>query len=175
MALINCDLRAILAVSEDDVIGIQDSQEHHIPWHLPEDLKNFKRLTEGKNVLMGRNTWESLPSKFRPLVNRHNYVMTRNQDYEAPGATVVHDIDSVKHLDNLWIIGGQDIYNLFRPWTSYVYYTRVQTKVMDDPRFKDCCYIMAPDYDGFTAVETSDMHHDETTGLKFYYELCANL
>ena len=56
MALINCDLRAILAVSEDDVIGIQDSQEHHIPWHLPEDLKNFKRLTEGKNVLMGRNT-----------------------------------------------------------------------------------------------------------------------
>lgn len=60
-----------------------------MPWHLPEDLAHFKQVTFGAPVIMGRRTWESLPERVRPLPGRQNIVVTRNRDYEAPGADVV--------------------------------------------------------------------------------------
>jgi dihydrofolate reductase len=63
----------LVAVSPEGIIG----KDNSIPWHYPEDLKRFKKLTLGKTVIMGRNTWESIPEKQRPLPDRRNIVITR--------------------------------------------------------------------------------------------------
>jgi len=64
----------LVAVSPEGIIG----KDNSIPWHYPEDLKRFKKLTLGKTVIMGRNTWESIPEKQRPLPDRRNIVITKN-------------------------------------------------------------------------------------------------
>ena len=74
----------IAAVSENGVIG----KDGKIPWHLPVDLKRFKKLTSGYPVIMGRKTYESLPKKFRPLPGRLNIVLSHQKEYQVEGAHV---------------------------------------------------------------------------------------
>ena len=81
------DLSIIVARAENGVIG----RGNALPWHLPEDLRYFKRVTMGKPIVMGRRTWESIG---RPLPGRQNIVMTRQSGFEAPGATVVDSPES---------------------------------------------------------------------------------
>jgi dihydrofolate reductase len=80
----------VWAQTPDGVIG----KDGDMPWHLPEDLKHFNRLTMGHPVVMGRKTWLSFPDKFRPLPGRTNIVITRQKSWadthEAEGAVVVH-------------------------------------------------------------------------------------
>ncbi len=172
MSLQTCTLRAIYAKSRDGVIGVEKDGEFKIPWHLPKDLAYFKELTLDKSVIMGRLTWESLPLSFRPLPGRKNYVMTRNHDYVAEGATVVHKAQDVACVEDLWVIGGREIYEYFRPWTTYTYVTHVDLDVRSDPRYKGHKFIMAPDFEGFTPVHTSRINEDR--GIKFHHETCAN-
>ena len=92
-----------------------------MPWHVPEDLRHFSRLTTGHPVIMGRKTWESFPAKYRPLPGRTNIVVTRQHDWadspEARGAVVVSSLDAAllesqfaPGGQNVWIIGGGEIY-----------------------------------------------------------------
>lgn len=83
-----------------------------IPWHLPEDMKNFRRLTTGRTVLMGRATWESLPARFRPLPDRRNLVLTRRPQWSAAGAERVATIDEAMQAagGDVWVIGGGEVY-----------------------------------------------------------------
>src|SRR5215210_9358852 len=76
----------VAAVAANGVIG----RDGHLPWHLPEDLKHFKRLTLGHPVIMGRRTWESLP---RALPGRDNIVVTSQAGYDAPGAAVASSLE----------------------------------------------------------------------------------
>ncbi len=111
---------AIVACDEGHLIG----QNNQIPWHLPEDLKHFSQLTSGHNVLMGSKTYFSLPTKFRPLPNRKNFVISRNPASlkSESGITIVTDpVDFIKKFKDgigeyesqqLWIIGGAQIYEL---------------------------------------------------------------
>lgn len=83
-------------------------------YRIPQDLKRFKAFTSGKTVIMGRKTWESLPDKMRPLPNRLNVVVTRQPDYKAPGAKVIHNVlDYVVGLadtqDEIFVIGGAEL------------------------------------------------------------------
>ncbi|HAC24943.1 MAG TPA: diacylglycerol kinase, partial [Cytophagales bacterium] len=78
----------IEALTENRVIG----KNNDLPWHLPDDMKYFMQTTKGHYVIMGRKNWESIPEKFRPLPNRINLVVTRQADFHAPGATVVHSL-----------------------------------------------------------------------------------
>ena len=108
----------VILVAHDDnrVIG----HKHKMPWHIPEDLKLFKKRTLGYKVLMGRKTWDSLP--VQPLPGRLNYVLTRTKYEGEPtdhedGPIFVSDIvkvctDAKKNNDNLFIIGGAQIYEL---------------------------------------------------------------
>ncbi len=114
---------AIVACDEGRLIG----KDNKIPWHLPEDLKHFSKLTNGHNVLMGSKTYFSLPPKFCPLPNRKNFVISRNPaSLEAEsGITVVADpLDFIERFkagegsyesEQLWIIGGAQIYELTSP------------------------------------------------------------
>lgn len=80
-----------------------------LPWpHLKEDMTFFRRMTVGKNVVMGRKTWELLPAKFRPLPDRENYVLSKNQTYHVSGARSIHSFDQLP--DDVVFIGGYQIY-----------------------------------------------------------------
>ncbi|HYB36690.1 MAG TPA: dihydrofolate reductase [Mycobacterium sp.] len=89
-----------------------------IPWRLPEDQARFKELTIGHPVVMGRRTWESLPRGVRPLPGRRNVVLTRQADYMADGADVVTTLDDALTGDEVWVIGGEQIYALAMPVAS---------------------------------------------------------
>lgn len=83
-----------------------------IPWRVPEDMRRFKEITGGSTVIMGRKTWESLPTAVRPLPGRRNIVITRARDYRADGAEIVAGLEAA--LDAAGgaaaVIGGGEIY-----------------------------------------------------------------
>lgn len=109
----NTRIGMIWAQSTAGVIG--DGSD--MPWHLPEDLKHFKRTTAGSPVVMGRLSWESLPEVNRPLPGRANIVVTSDSSYTAPGATVVTTVADAlvsagEQCDNgtVWVMGGGTVY-----------------------------------------------------------------
>ena len=117
----------IWAQSTSGVIG----RDGGIPWRLPEDQARFKELTIGRAVVMGRLTWESLPPKVRPLPGRRNIVVTRQADYAADGAQVVESLDDALSDDEVWVIGGEQIYALALPTAARCEVTEVE---IDLPR-----------------------------------------
>ena len=82
------NLKLILARAANGVIGHNNA----LPWQLPEDMAHFKRTTIGSPVIMGRKTWDSLPQRFRPLPGRLNIVITRQENWQATGAIIAHDM-----------------------------------------------------------------------------------
>src|SRR3954453_13745644 len=98
----------VVAKSRNRVIG----RDGRLPWHLPADLRRFRELTSGANVVMGRRTYESLPEKFRPLPNRRNLVLSRDPSYAVPGAEVFPDLDSAVAScgGDCFVIGGEVAY-----------------------------------------------------------------
>jgi dihydrofolate reductase len=95
----------LAACSKNRVIGINNK----LPWHLPEDLKRFKKLTSGKEILMGRKTYESIGSK--PLPNRTNIVLTKDKTFSSNGALVYNNLDEALPIfSDIIIVGGSEIY-----------------------------------------------------------------
>lgn len=107
----------------------------NLVWHISADLKNFKRLTSGHPVIMGRKTWESLPK--RPLPGRLNIVLSRSAQPEDGAVVVTTPEDAIAACEGLeypFIIGGEQIYRLFMPHASQLFLTHVDaetTKVID--------------------------------------------
>jgi dihydrofolate reductase len=103
-------LGLIYARARNGVIG----RDGGLPWHLPEDLAHFKRVTMGAPVIMGRKTWDSLPPRFRPLPGRINIVVTRQSGWAADGAVRAGSLDEAVALccghPRAWVIGGAEIY-----------------------------------------------------------------
>ena len=110
-------LGLVWAQTSTGVIGAAGS----MPWHLPEDMKHFSRLTAGHPVIMGRKTWESFPDKYRPLPGRTNIVITRQDGWgrtgDADGALAVKSLDDAllesqfaPGQQMVWIIGGGEIF-----------------------------------------------------------------
>jgi dihydrofolate reductase len=129
-------LKAIAAMSLNRVIG----KGNAIPWHLPDDFKWFKRVTSGQVVLMGRKTFESLG---RPLPNRTNVVLSRTQG-TIEGARVLHDIGELSEStfapQEIFVIGGAEIYRQLLPRCTELYLSVVQQVVEGDtyfPAFED--------------------------------------
>lgn len=125
------DISIVVAVSLNGVIG----NEGKIPWKLKSDLDNFRRLTSGKIVVMGRKTYESIG---RPLNKRRNIVLTSNKDYRADGcetaASVMQVLDLIEDNET-FVIGGQEVYRQFMPMTSRMYVTTVQCYAGGDTYF----------------------------------------
>ncbi|MEO6626130.1 MAG: dihydrofolate reductase [Burkholderiaceae bacterium] len=122
----------IYARARNGVIG----HEGGMPWHLPEDLAHFKRLTDGCPVVMGRKTWESLPLKFRPLPGRTNIVVTRQADWQGPGATPAGSLDVAldlcRHAEEVWVIGGAQIYAQALPLAERAVVTELELDAQGD-------------------------------------------
>lgn len=114
-------LTAVVAASDNDVIG----RGNALPWHLPADLAHFKRLTLGKPVLMGRRTFEAIG---RPLPGRRNLVLSRG-GFAAAGVETVPSIEAARELvagePELAIIGGAQLYQQALPYLHTIHLTRV--------------------------------------------------
>jgi dihydrofolate reductase len=124
----------IVAASTNNVIGARGK----LPWRLSDDLKRFKQLTMGKPIVMGRLTWESIG---RPLPGRQNIVLTRQADFAAEGCDVVASpadvLAAATDAEELMIIGGSQVYELFLPQASRLYVTRVRAEIDGDAFFPE--------------------------------------
>lgn len=132
------NLTAIVAMAKNRVIG----GDNQLLWHLSEDLKRFKQLTTGQQIIMGRLTYESLP--IRPLPNRKHIILSRDTEFKVPECQVVGSVsEALKSLDaNLqpFVIGGAEIYELFLPYCTQILLTEIHKKYEGDayfPRFED--------------------------------------
>ena len=126
-------LSMIVAATENNVIG----KNNDLLWHLPDDLKHFKRTTKGHHVIAGRKTFESQGSK--PLPQRTNIIITRNPGYQAEGCVIAHSLDealaAVEDDDEPFIIGGEAVYKDALPRTQRIYLTRVHATLQGDTFF----------------------------------------
>lgn len=125
----------IWAEDEKGAIG----KDGKLPWHLPNDMKFFKAATWGNTVVMGRKTFESMGK--RPLPHRTNIIMTRQEDYSASGVMVVHSPEElyqkVSKEENLFIIGGSEIYRLFLSDADVLWQTKINMNFDGDTFFPE--------------------------------------
>lgn len=147
-----------VAIAENGVIG----RNGGLPWKLSTDLKRFKETTMGKPIVMGRKTWESFPK--RPLPGRLNIVVTRDPNFVADGAVVVHSFEEAlerarKEVSGpdaeVAIIGGGQIYQDAIPYADRLYVTHVMADIEGDTRFP---FIDASDW---LIVESTDVPSGE--------------
>jgi len=118
----------VLARADNGVIG----RDNTLPWHIPADLRRFKALTQGKPMIMGRRTFDSLPGR---LPGRRHIVLTRDQTWRAEGAEVAHDPDAALVLageGTVSVIGGAEIYRLFLDRADRIELTEVHLTVDGD-------------------------------------------
>ncbi len=127
-------LSIIVAMDRNRVIGNNDT----LPWHISADLKNFKKITMGKPIVMGRKTHESIG---RPLPGRENIIITRDETYQAEGCTVLNSIDEIfehcKDVEEVMITGGSEIYKHTLDQATRLYLTEVHTEVEGDTLFPE--------------------------------------
>jgi dihydrofolate reductase len=139
----------IAAIAENGVIGVRN----RLPWHLPDDLKNFRRLTSGHHILMGRRNYESIG---RPLPDRTNLVLSHDAAYSAPGCRVVTSLDRALETagadPEIFIIGGATLYAQTLACVQRLYLTRVHARVEGDTSF--------PVYDERNWIEIDRRDHE---------------
>jgi len=145
----------VIATDLDGVIG----KDGRLPWHLPADLKHFRRLTLGKPVVMGRRTYDSIG---KPLDGRTNIVLTRRRDFRPEGCLIAGSVDEAMALairavvarapgapvaeldptiesgplgDELMVIGGEQVFRAFMSRATRIHWTLVEAHVDGDARF----------------------------------------
>jgi len=158
----------IVALARNGVIG----KDNRMPWHLPGDLKYFKRVTLNKPVIMGRNTYESIG---KPLPQRTNFIVSRNPDYKVAGAVVVPSLEAALQTvadlyhtieapddSEVMIIGGAQIYAGALPLAQRLYVTEVQAEPQGDTFF--------PDFDRSAWRELTREAHPATADNPYPYD-----
>lgn len=125
----------IAAMTNERVIG----KDNSLPWRIPEDMQNFKKLTSGKTVIMGRKTFESIPEKFRPLPNRHNVVISSNmpsQEGVDICASIPEALEKAKSYGKeVFIIGGASLYEQTLPLADRMHLSLVKNNYEGDSYF----------------------------------------
>ena len=155
-------INLVFARSTNGVIGVSNT----LPWHLPEDMAHFRKLTSSAPVIMGRKTWDSLPARFRPLPNRVNVVVTRQAEWFAEGAVRVTGLPEAialcegRQAPEAWVIGGAQIYEAAMPFADRAIITEIDHDFAGDA--------FAPVFDAAWR-ETARESHVSVNGLKFSF------
>ena len=150
----------VAALAKNGIIG----KCGKLPWHLPEDLQHFKKLTLGHPILMGRRTWESLG---KPLPGRENIVISRQAGFEAPGASVARSVEGAIALcvgePVVFVIGGADLYAATLPLADGLVLTELDRDYDGDTRF--------PDWDRKAWRVSQKETHTSREGVRFDFVL----
>ena len=154
----------IVAVAKNNVIG----GENKLLWHLPADLKHFKNLTTGHCIVMGRKTYESIG---RPLPNRTNIIISRNDDFKAEGCVLFKSLEkameSAQELEQngtIFIIGGGNVYKQAMPLADEIYVTDVDLEIEGDT------YFPAISPKDWTLEESNSFEPDEKNKLNYSFK-----
>ncbi|MQS74795.1 dihydrofolate reductase [Companilactobacillus halodurans] len=153
----------VWAEDENHNIGV----DGHIPWNLPNDMKHFKDVTTGHPIVMGRKTFESFPNG--PLPKRLNIVISRNPEYQVPDSVVLLNDKGklsqyVKPDDEVMVIGGAGIFELFKDDVDRLYLTKISHAFTGDTK-------MIPiDYDKFDLIEKKEGIMDEKNIYPYTFE-----
>lgn len=154
-------LTLVVAASDNQVIG----REGGLPWHIPEDLKRFRRLTWGKPLLMGRRTFQAIG---RPLPGRRNIVISRQPGLDIEGCEVVAGVDEalvlVSDQPEVMVIGGGEIYRALLPLADRIEMTRVHADVPGDTFFPEL------DPTKWSLVASEESAAGEESGIALTYE-----
>ena len=157
----------IWAQAKNGIIGNHGA----MPWHIPEDLANFRQITQNKPVIMGRKTWDSLPVKFKPLPYRRNIILTRSPNWgkELENSnskiktarsveTSMKPIIVGREVEEVWVIGGGQIYPQFLKYASRIEVTEIQEDIDGDTKAPE----LSPEWN-----EVRRAHNTSTSGIKF--------
>ncbi len=156
-------LTLIAAMDKNGLIG----KDNQLPWHLPADLKFFKKQTLGKTVLMGRKTCESLPF---PLPKRENIVLSRNKEFSKSGFTVINELSDHFLQQDIMVIGGSAIYQLLMPLADAMILTKI------DHEFDGDTYFPEIDWNAWQNIRTtylpvSETNKDYNIAFEFYQRI----
>lgn len=128
-------LAVIAALARNGAIGLKGA----MPWRLPADLAHFRQTTLGCPVVMGRKTWDSLPTTFRPLPGRRNIVVTRNASWSAAGAEVAPSLETALNAladaERVFVIGGGELYMQALPHADELVLTEIDADFDADTYF----------------------------------------
>jgi dihydrofolate reductase len=159
----------VWAQSTSGVIG----RGGDIPWRVPEDLARFKAVTMGHTVVMGRRTWESLPTGVRPLPGRRNVVLSHQIDFVAQGAEVVGSLEAAfscaESEPEMWVIGGEQIYRLALPHAIRCEVTEIEVDLRRDDNDA-----LAPVLDESWLGETGEWHLSRS-GVRYRFHAYRRL
>ena len=155
-------IKLICAISKNNVIG----NENKLPWNISEDLKRFKELTSNNYIVMGRKTFDSIG---RPLPNRKNIVLSKNKNLRIDSAEVfnspqdvIEDYKNNKDQNDLFIIGGNYIYELFLEYCEYLFITHVDKKYSGDAFFPKI------DWNKWKLI-SEESRYDDDEEVNFYF------
>lgn len=150
----------VAAVARNGVIGAKGK----LPWHLPEDLRHFKKLTLGHPVIMGRRTWDSLP---HALPGRDNIVVTRSANRDIPGASVANSVEAAIAMcvgePLAFVIGGAGIFAETLPIADGLVLTEIERDYEGD--------VVFPPWDRSAWKETQKETHTSAEGVPFSFVL----
>lgn len=155
-------MKLIVAVCEDWGIGMDGDQ----PFYIPEDLRRFKKMTLDKVMVMGRVTLSALPDG--PLKRRTNVVLTRDTDFAVEGADICNSLQQLAQClaqydtDDIFVIGGQQVYELLLDYCDTAYVTKIFATVPTDRGFPNLDVL-----DNWRLHSRSEMKEHE--GLRFCY------
>ncbi|MBV8469185.1 MAG: dihydrofolate reductase [Burkholderiaceae bacterium] len=142
-----CKVTLIAALARHRAIG----HDNELLARLPEDMAHFKALTLKHTIIMGRKTWDSIPARFRPLVERRNIVLSRQKGLSLPGAEVFDSLDAALRAcageDEVFVMGGAQIYEQALGRADRLALTLIEAEFEADAFF--------PDYSGMGFIETS--------------------
>ncbi len=155
----------IVAIDQNNGIGVNNN----LLTHISADLKRFKQITSGKPVIMGRNTWLSLPIK--PLPNRTNIVVTTNHLANFNGALIANSIEQAINMcanaDECFVVGGASVYKQCLPFANKLYITKINTTFNADTFFPT---INWPDW---AVISETTVTNDEQAGVGYsFIDLC---
>lgn len=155
-------LSIIAAYDRNQLIGNEDN----LPWSLPKDLAYFKEKTIGKVVIQGRKTFESFK---KPLTNRTNVILTSNPNYKAEDCYVYNSVKDIlnkySNLEEVFVIGGSQIYKEFLPYTDRLYVTEI------DYEFEGNVFFPKVDMSKWTLVSRTKGIKDDKNPYDYYFKV----
>jgi len=157
------NISIIVAIAENNVIG----KDNQLLWHIPEDLKRFKRLTTGHKIIMGKSTFISLPKG--PLPSRTNIVISDNKNDKFEGCIMAYSIEeAISKCDDKkenFVIGGGMIYKQFLPYANKLYLTKIYQSFEGDTYFPEI------NFEEWEKVEHADFKPDEKNKYAYSYQV----